>query len=58
MGAQLLPLTPLGFIVGVVLLAIGAGRQLAILRMSDAEFAQGTVYSRTSSSTDRPPISI
>ena len=95
-------LTPLAFIVGVILLAIGALRQgavpawagwllalaalmvgtettivsnayfiagalvflvaatgcaLAILRMSDDEFAQGTAYSRTSSSTDRPPTS-
>ena len=95
-------LTPLGFIAGVVLLAIGAQRQgavpawagwllalaavmvgtettivsnayfiagaavflvaaagcaLAILRMSDDEFAQGGAYSRTSSRTDLPPIS-
>jgi len=95
-------LTPLGFIVGVVMLAIGAQRQgavpawagwllalaallvgtettivsnayfiagasvflvgaagcaLAILRMSDAEFAQGRAYSRTSSSAEAPPTS-
>jgi hypothetical protein len=95
-------LTPVGFGVGTILLAIGAVRQgalpawagallalatlmvgtettivsnayfiagaavflvagiacaLAILRMSDAEFAQGTRYSRTSSSTERPPTS-
>ena len=95
-------LTPLGFIVGVILLALGAQRQGAvpawagwllavaalmvgtettivsnayfiagatvflvaaagcawgILRMSDAEFAQGGSYSRTSSSAERPPTS-
>ena len=46
------------FIAGALVFLVAAtGCALAILRMSDDEFAQGTAYSRTSSSTDRPPIS-
>ncbi len=95
-------LTPVGFIAGMILLAVGAQRQgavpawagwllvlatlmvgtettivsnayfvagaavflvagfgcgVAILRMSDEEFAQGSAYSRTSSSAEVPPTS-
>lgn len=46
------------FIAGAaVFLVAGGGCAVAILRMSDADFAQGTAYSRTSSSADLPPTS-